>query len=97
MPVTPRIAPGSALRVVRRLADVIRPTELAWDDYGKAIDRCVDRDVRSGGLYDGLHLIAAERDGADILLTFNTADFVRLARVPGPRILAPPDPPAILP
>jgi hypothetical protein len=59
--------------------------------------RCSDRGLRSGAVYDALHLVAAERWGADLFLTFNTHDFTRMALAPGPRIAAPPDPPGLGP
>lgn len=42
----------------------------------------------------GLHLVEAERAGADVFLTFNPSDFQRLAVGPKPRIVVPPDPPS---
>jgi hypothetical protein len=39
----------------------------------------------------------AKVEGADLLLTFNTGDFARLAEPGSPRILAPPDPPGLPP
>lgn len=95
MPLHPRLPATAARRVVEELARSIRPLELSWQDYVGAIARCSDRDVRSGALYDALHLAAAERTGASVLLTFNTKHFTRLAGSASPRILAPPDPPAL--
>jgi len=39
-----------------------------------------------------LHLVEAERAGADVFLTFNPSDFERLAA--GPKPVVPPDPPS---
>lgn len=69
--------------------------ELSWDDYTAAMRRCSDRGRRSGAVYDTVHLAAAERWSADVLLTFNVQDFTRLSVESGPRILAPPDPPGV--
>jgi hypothetical protein len=57
--------------------------------------RCSGRGLRSGAIYDALHLLAAEREAADIFLTFNVDDFRRLAEPTSPRVLAPPDPPRL--
>jgi hypothetical protein len=40
-----------------------------------------------------LHLVSAEHAGADAIVTFNGADFLRLAMATSPRIIIPPDPP----
>jgi predicted nucleic acid-binding protein len=96
IPVEPRIGLAAAERIVDRLARHIQPVTLEWDDYCLALERCGERGSRSGAIYDALHLIAAERQGADVFLTFNTRDFNVLARENGPRILAPPDPPGLL-
>jgi predicted nucleic acid-binding protein len=45
-------------------------------------------------VYDALHLVEAERAGADVFLTFNPSDFERLAVGLKPRIVVPPDPPS---
>ena len=96
IPVEPRIAPASAERVIERLARHIKAVALRWDDYKSAMQRCGERGLRSGALYDALHFVAAARQEADILLTFNTRHFIPLATDDGPRIVAPPDPPALL-
>jgi predicted nucleic acid-binding protein len=96
IPVEPRIAPTAAERIVDRLVRHIQPVTLEWEDYRLALERCGERGVRSGAIYDALHLIAAERQKADLFLTFNTRDFNGLARDDGPRIVAPPDPPELL-
>jgi hypothetical protein len=46
-------------------------------------------------VYDALHLVEAERAGADLLLTFNPSDFLRLAEGEKPKVVVPPDPPSI--
>jgi predicted nucleic acid-binding protein len=96
IPVEPRIAPAAAERVIERLVRHIKPVALRWDDYRSAINRCGERGLRSGMVYDALHFVAAGRQGADLFLTFNTRHFTSLATDDGPRIVAPPDPPALL-
>jgi len=54
------------------------------------------RALKSGAVFDALHLIAAERARADALLTFNPNDFSRLAQGERPKIVVPSAPPAEL-
>lgn len=96
LPGEPRIDPTVATRVVERLARHVKPFALRWEDHRAAFERCGDARLRSGAVYDALHLAGAARQGADILLTFNTRHFSALARDGDPRIVAPPDPPALL-
>jgi predicted nucleic acid-binding protein len=77
---------------IRRRVRVVVPT---LGTYLAAIERCSSRSLRSGAVYDALHLIEAERAGASMLLTFNPDDFVRLAEGERLKIVVPPDPPSI--
>ena len=95
LPVEPRVAPPLAERMVDRLAEHLEVLELSQEDYRGAIQRCGDRGLRSGAVYDALHLVAGERWQADVVLTFNLQDFRRLAVEQGPRLTVPPDPPAL--
>jgi hypothetical protein len=63
--------------------------------YQAAIDRCAERSLKSGSVFDAIHLIAAERRAAGVLLTFNPEDFARLREGDSVRIVVPPDPPSI--
>lgn len=92
LPVEPPIGPGLVQRMIDRFRSRVEILDLSWEDYRQAMLRCGDRGLRSGAVYDALHLIAAERWEADVLLTFNLRDFVRLAIPEGPRIAMPPDP-----
>jgi predicted nucleic acid-binding protein len=96
IPGEPRIDPAVASRVIERLALHVKPFSLRWEDYRAAFQRCGDGGLRSGAVYDALHLVGAARQGADVFLTFNTRHFSALAREGDPRIAAPPDPPALL-
>jgi predicted nucleic acid-binding protein len=95
VPIEPRIAPAAAARLVERLARHVKPVAVRWEDYRSALTRCGELGLRSGAIYDTLHLVTAARRGAEVFLTFNTRHFTPLA-VDGPRIVAPPDPPALL-
>lgn len=50
------------------------------------MQRCGERGLRSGALYDALHFVAAARQEADILLTFNTRHFLPSGPMKGPEL-----------
>jgi predicted nucleic acid-binding protein len=89
LPLSPRIQPTDAARLIRTNFDrdltVVGATR---EDYDEAIDRVARLGLASGVIYDALHLIAAERLRCERLYTFNLRDFERLEpkRV---RIMAP--------
>lgn len=95
LPIEPRVTGEVATAVLERLrrSVVLVPPKPAT--YQAAAARCGARGARSGAIYDAIHLVTAEAEGADLLLTFNEPDFVRLSEPGGPRILAPPDPPGL--
>jgi predicted nucleic acid-binding protein len=89
-----RLAPATATLVIERLLETFRPVGATGDHYRTALRRCTERGLRSGALFDALHLAVAEAERVDGLVTFNGADFERLRGERSPRILVPPDPPA---
>jgi predicted nucleic acid-binding protein len=93
LPIDPVISPAMAAVAVERLADVLQTVEIDANTYWLAIHRCSDRGLRSGALFDGLHLVTAEVNGADALVTFNPGDFHRLVTAESPEIVVPPEPP----
>ena len=93
LPLSARPSPEQTLQLVDRLRDAFDVRALDAAVYGEALRRCTERNFSSGVIFDALHLVAAEHAGADALLTFNTADFLRLALPTSPRIAIPPDPP----
>lgn len=95
LPLEPPIAPALVQRMIDRFRSKVEILDLSWEDYDRAMQRCSDRGLRSGVVYDALHLVAAERWEAHVLLTFNLQDFDRLATPGSPRILIPPDPPDV--
>ncbi len=95
MPAPARLSPEQAMRVVRRLQGVFQLLQLEPSTYNEALERCTNRGFFSGVVFDALHLVGAEHAGADAIVTFNGADFVRLATPASPRIIVPPDPPDV--
>jgi len=96
LPTTARLSPEQALRVVRRVQGVFQLQPLEPSAYNEALQRCTDRGFASGVVFGALHLVSAERAGADAIVTFNGADFRRLATPASPRIVVPPDPPEVM-
>jgi predicted nucleic acid-binding protein len=86
---------ASAATLVNRMVAVYRVVPLAPENYQEAAARCATRSLRSGSIFDALHVVAAESIGADVLLTFDEDDFTRLSRDGGPRVVVPPDPPSL--
>lgn len=96
LPVTPALSSQEALSIVERLLENgLTPIDLTHRSYDLALHRCADAGVRSGAIFDALHLVAAETAGAGLMLTFNIKDFRRVAKEVSPPILAPPDPPGL--
>ena len=93
LPGAGRVSPAQALQIVARVRGTfeVRPLEPAG--YDEALQRCSDRGLASGVVFDALHLVAAEHADAAALMTFNGADFFRLITPTSPRIIIPKDPP----
>jgi predicted nucleic acid-binding protein len=79
LPVRPRITPETALRLilenVRRIAKIVA---LSASDYETTIERMAELGLPGGAVYDALIARAAEKSGAERLLTLNAADFERV-------------------
>ncbi len=95
LPAPSRLSPAQAIRVVRRVQGVFQLHQLEPSAYNEALQRCTDRGFFSGVVFDALHLVGAEHAGAEAIVTFNGADFLRLAIPTSPRIIIPPDPPDV--
>lgn len=73
-----RLSPQDAHKMITR--NVIEKAELEnldTSDYTKAIYYCASNNIVSGGIYDGLHAVAAQKAKASTLVTGNKKDFVR--------------------
>jgi predicted nucleic acid-binding protein len=89
LPLARRIQPADAARLIEAnfLAhlDVVA---LSAADYKSAVARVAALGLHSGVIYDALHVRCAERSGCDRIITYNTADFARLAP-PGIDVVTP--------
>jgi len=88
------LSPAEAQVTVSNLPNRMRVVPLTAGAYVAAIERCSTRALKSGVIFDALHLVAAERSGAVALLTFNPSDFTRLVQADSPKIVVPSAPPA---
>jgi len=89
LPLGRRIQPTEATRLIEE--NFLRHLEvvpLAGTDYKAALARVTSLDLRSGAVYDALHVRCAEQRGCDRIITYNTADFERL-KPPGIEITTP--------
>ena len=97
LPMEPRVTGEVAAAVLARARRSVSFVAPRSTTYPTAVARCNARALRSGAVYDALHLVTAEGESADLFLTFNVDDFTRLAEPGGPRIVAPPEPPGMPP
>ena len=93
IPLEPSISPALAEVAVDRLLTWVEPVELPGKSYRDALRRCSERGLRSGAIFDALHLVCAESLEVAGFVTFNPGDFERLRAPHSPPIVVPPDPP----
>lgn len=77
LPIQPKLTPQEVQSLLSNL-DSFQKVVLQPEDYARTIDRLVDLRITGGGIYDALIAQAALQIKADILLTANSKDFVRL-------------------
>jgi predicted nucleic acid-binding protein len=79
LPVSPKISPGLAARLIHESVEpraTIVP--LSTSDYLATIRRLSDLGFSGGAVYDALIIKAAQKSGADRIVTLNTRDFKRI-------------------
>jgi len=86
-----RITPKAALQVIEELLQGLEVIPGSDEVYRAAVARCALVGVTSGGVYDALHVIAAELAGATAIVTLDVGDFERFRIETSPRIIVPPD------
>lgn len=89
LPIDPPVTGQTALLVLERLGKVLRFVAPTARVYASAAERCAMLHLRSGAIFDALHVAAAESAGADAILTFDESDFRRLVLDGGPRVIVP--------
>ncbi|MEI7780953.1 MAG: PIN domain-containing protein [Planctomycetota bacterium] len=89
LPLARRIQPAEAARLIEEnFFAHLDAVPLSAADYKAALGRVASLGLWSGAIYDALHVRCAERSGCDRIITYNTADFERLAP-PGIEIATP--------
>jgi predicted nucleic acid-binding protein len=88
LPVDPPVTGETARLVLDRLGKLVRFVTPTGKIYGAAAARCAAQRMGSGAIFDAIHVVTAEVEGASSILTYDEADFVRLAG-PELRVLVP--------
>ena len=79
LPVSPRMSPGTALRLIgQNVESRAKVVSLTPSDYGAVIRRMAELGVAGGAIYDALIARAAQKVKAERLLTLNPDDFRRV-------------------
>jgi predicted nucleic acid-binding protein len=79
LPAKPRISPADAWRLVKEnVVDSAHLIALSPADYSATLQRASEMGLSGGVIYDALIARAAEKAGAERLLTLNEADFRRV-------------------
>jgi predicted nucleic acid-binding protein len=75
-PSRPRVSPESAMALVRESVIAVA-TVVALDahDYVAAMDAVAGIGRGGGSIYDALHIVAAQKGGAQLLFSFNRRHF----------------------
>lgn len=90
MPVSPRISPDMAWQLIHgNIENTARVVPLDTKDYFNTIRQLKVGGFSGGIVYDALIFFAAVKSKADILLTLNASDFVRLKREETIKIIEP--------
>ena len=90
LPLSPRISPAAAARIVREDIEAraeLQPLEA--DDYLAVVRSLGDAGLAGGVVYDALVLRAAQLAGAEVVYTFNPKDFLRVWPEGGIRVEEP--------
>jgi predicted nucleic acid-binding protein len=79
-PLTPRIHPSEALRIIEvNILPHFRVVELEPKDYQQVVRDMAAGGWRSGKIYDALHLRCAQKQPVDRIYTFNVREFQQIA------------------
>lgn len=90
LPVRPRISPEAARELVREnVESTAEIVSLLPEDYSLVLQRMADRGLSGGVIYDALLARAAEKAGAEKLLTLNESDFRRVWPEGTPILISP--------
>jgi predicted nucleic acid-binding protein len=88
LPIKPAPTPEAVGESLASLEHAIERRPLDGRAYLAASRRCAERGLRSGAIFEALHLICAERARADAIVTENVQHFERLREETSPRIIS---------
>jgi predicted nucleic acid-binding protein len=90
LPARPRLSPADAWRLVREnVVESAHLIALSPAEYSKTLQRASEMGLAGGVIYDALIARAAEKAGAERLLTLNEGDFLRVWPESAPILLVP--------
>lgn len=90
LPVTPRIGPESASRLIGyNVSAHFNVVALTAREYMRLIPRLAERGIMGGAAYDAIQLACARKAEAERIYTFNVKDFRRLDPDLAGRVAAP--------
>jgi predicted nucleic acid-binding protein len=90
LPVSPRISPGLAWRLIHESVEPrVSIVLLSSADYLATIKHMSDMGLSGGAVYDGLIVKAAQKSGAARIVTINMNDFKRVWPEGADHIVAP--------
>lgn len=79
MPSRPRISPSLAHHLIKtNITDHFSVIALSPADFAVLIERLAAAGIQGGAVYDAMILFAAEKAGADQVITLNERDFSRV-------------------
>jgi predicted nucleic acid-binding protein len=79
LPVSPRISPGLAWRLIREsIEPLFSIVSLTSSEYFATVKHLSEMGLSGGAVYDALIVRAAQKSGADRIVTFNMNDFKRI-------------------
>jgi predicted nucleic acid-binding protein len=90
LPVSPRISPAAAARLVQE--NVLTPATivaLTATEYAQVLRHLAEQAISGGAVYDALIAKAAEKAGVDKLVTLNGEDFRRVWPAGAAKITSP--------
>lgn len=90
LPVSPKISPGLAWRLIRESVEPrVTVVPLSTSDYLATIKPLSDLGLSGGAVYDALIIKAAQKGGAERIVTLNMNDFKRIWPEGASRIIEP--------
>ncbi len=90
LPISPRIPPAMALRLIQsNVLDRCKVVALSGDDYETLLQHVAGLGIAGGAVYDALLLHTAWVAGVDQVITLNAHDFRRVYPALADKIVAP--------